>query len=335
MKNKLIGLAFVSILWLLCAGPGAGIRAQAEGPDGEDLHLKGLAKTLEVPQPDTGLKDFYVFDRAGNITEKSTLYRSDDRVWYKTVNSYDGAGRKVRSELYSEDRSQTPFGLALRKTAVFKYGDGGNAGEALEYDADGKLIATTVKTYDARGNILESTGKMEWGMVGLGPGKPIDLKQIFKYDETGKLIEKQFFLADVKEPMERWLFEYDTEGRPIVVTAFTPTYPDKPPRIAKSFAVYNKQGDVIESRYYEPVKDLNVGEFRTRIEIIDDKGTVRNGTLISDKPFMVLWSVSVCEYKYDAHGNWNEKTCKWKMNETNNFVPVGSETPRRIITYYQ
>lgn len=333
MKNRSIGLAIVSFIWLLYAS--AAVPAQFDGLERSDLKLKGPVKTLEVPQPRTGLKDFYVFDRAGNIIEQATLYRIDGHVWYKTVNTYDASGKKTRSEVFSEDTSQDPVGVKLRKTIVYKYDESGNAVEEREYDPQGTLKATIVKRYDARGNVLESTGKMEWGIVGLGPMSPIDLRQIYKYDEAGKLIETKSFLGSEPLPAQHTILEYDGEGRPIVLTSYTPTYPNKPPRIAKYFAAYNKQGDVIENRYYEPVRESNVEEFRDKFEIIDDKGTVRNGTLVSDKPFMLLWTVNLCDYKYDAHGNWTEKTCKGKGNESRDFVHQVYEIPRRTITYYQ
>lgn len=332
MKNKAISIAILSILWLLSTGV---IFAQVEGLDWKEPRLKGMVKTLEVPRPGTGLKDFYVFDRAGNITGRSTLYRSDDRVWHKTVNTYAAAGKKTRSEIFSEDTSQKPVGVRLRKTIVYKYDESGNAIEEREYDPQGTLKATIVKKYDGRGNVLESTGKMEWGIFGLGPMSPIDFRDVYKYDEAGKLIETKGFLGNEPLLAQHSILEYDGEGRPIIVTSFTPTYPNKPPRIARHLFSYNKQGDIIESRYYEPIRESNVEDFKDKFEIVDDKGTVRNGTLVSDKPFMLLWTITVCEYKYDAHGNWTEKTCKGKGRESRDFAPLDREIPRRTITYYQ
>jgi len=301
----------------------------------EELRLKGPVKTLEIPTPDTGLKEVYIFNQAGKITEHSTLYRTGGQVFYKTVNTYDSLGRKSGSELFWETRSGSTAGIELRKRTVFKYDENGNAIEVLEYDTAGKLYYKTIKKYDVKGNILETAGKMEIGEFGLGPSSPAYFREYFKYDEAGRLIERQSFLADVKVPLGHGIFEYDLEGRMIAATGFTPTFPGKPPRIARSFATYNKQGDIIESRYYEPVKESNTDGFRNEFEIIDDKGTVKNGMLVSDRPFMILWSVNIFEYKYDLHGNWTEKMCKSKVRDIKDFSTRDNETPSRIITYYQ
>jgi hypothetical protein len=334
MKIKLVGLAFVSAFWVISAAPAVAVYTQIARLEGEELRVNGPVKKVEIPSAGTGLKEVYVFNPAGKLIERSSLYRSNERVYNKKVNSYDTSGRKTDSKYYAEIGSEPSVELKLRLTTVFKYDDSGNVVEELEYNGEGKLSATTVKKSDPKGNVLEVSGKIPMGIIGLGPSDPAYLREFFKYDDTGRLIEKQSFLADVKVPLEHRLFEYNAENRLTCETEITQTYPDKLPRIAKHFFTYNKQGDVIEMRYYEPVRESNVEELREKFQIIDDKGTVKNGTLVSDRPFMILWSVSVCDYTYDLHGNWTGKTCKWKMRDTKDFVPAGNEV-QRIITYYQ
>jgi len=327
MKNQLFSFAFISAFWFFCVGPATNAHAQANFFEENDPHikgpLKGPVKSMEIRE---GLTFLYIFNRAGNIVEKSAIYRSDNRVSGKLVNLYDASGKKTGSEYYVETK--------LKTKTVINYDDRGNALEILEYDAAGGLDFKTVKKYDTRGNVLEISGKMPWGIVGLGPSKPIDYRDIFKYDENGRVIEKQSFLGDVKVPLESRLFEYNAENRVFCETEISQTYLDKAPRIAKRFYTYNTRGDVIESRHYEPVKESNVEELGDKFQIVDDKGTVRNGTLISDKPFMILWSVSICNYKYDRYGNWTEHSCASNMRDTRDFVPAGSVN-RRTITYYQ
>jgi len=303
-------------------------KAGAKPSDREKMQLKGKVKRLEIPSPNGGLKDVYLFNEAGNITGQLSVYKDDDREFTKLVNTYDKSGRKISAETYREGK--------LEKKTIFNYDDTGNNTQELEYNAAGKMVSEITKKYDAQGNLLELFGK---------PAAPegsdrrpfqenLDYREFYKYDEYGNIIEKQTFWGDVPTPLDRRLLIYDRKNQLTEETGFSPTYPNKPPRISKHFYLYNEQGDPVETRYYEPVNETNAEEIKGRFEIIDGQGTVKNGVLISDKPYMILWTVTVCEFEYDAQGNWTSQTCRWKMRESAEFGPL-SETPaRRLFDYY-
>jgi hypothetical protein len=334
MKNNKSARLLVLSFCLLCVSCTATqFAAKEKQSDRKTLQLKGAVKTLEIPVPNGGLKDVYLFNKAGDIAEQSSVYQTDNRVYTKMVNFYDEAGRKSRAEFYVEGK--------LKTKSTFQYDDVNHAVEQIDYDAQDKFVSKVVKKYDEKGNLLEALGKIStptvFGTVfgsGITEGSPDNYREFYSYDENGNLREMKIFIADVKIPLAHVSYVYNKEKQKIEDTEFSTPLFDKPPRISKGFHTYNKQGDVVETRHYEPIKESNTEEVQDRFKVIDDKGTVQNGLLISDKPFMILWDVSVCEYVYDAHDNWTKQTCKWKMRESKDFTPTSDTPATRIITYF-
>jgi hypothetical protein len=128
-------------------------------------------------------------------------------------------------------------------------------------------------------------------------------------------------------------FVYNRENQKVEESEVSNTYKNLPPRIQTNFYTYNKQGNIVEIRNYESIKESYVEEVRDKFKVIDSKGTVQNGLLISDKPFMILWGITICDYEYDSKDNWTKQTCKGKFRESENFALV-NEPRRRIITYF-
>ena len=304
--------------------------AREKQSDREILELKGAVRRVEIPAPNGGgLKEVYVFNEAGDIVERASVYTDDNRFFKRIVNFYDADGRKTAAEFYVEGK--------LKTKSVFQYDAANKLEVQLEYDAAGALFSKTVRKYDEKGNLLEMRGNLTMTLIfGSEPDNrlPDNYREFYRYDERGNVTEMQGFVTGIKVPFIHVLFVYDKENRKIEMTSLSQTYADKPPRIAKYFYTYNKQGDAVEERYYEPVKESNTEEIRDKFKIIDNKGTVQNGVLISDKPYMILWSVSVCAYTYDARANWTKKNCQWKMRETKDFIPETTDSSARIITYF-
>lgn len=333
MKNNALLLLAILTLCLICISCTSTeiVAAKEEKSDRKNLLLKGTVKRMEIiPSPGSpGLKDIYVFNKAGNITEHSTVYRDDNRIFTKIVNSYDAAGRKITAEFFQDGKPE--------RKSTFKTDDKGNITEQIDYNADGKLSSKTTNKYDERGNLMETDVHLiepiEGGMliVGIAPGK---YKTVYTRDENGNPKQILSFFPDEKIPFGDQRFVYNRENQKIEESEVSQTYENKLPRINKHFYRYNEQGDVVEIRQYESVKESNVDEVRDKFKVIDDKGTVQNGQLISDKPYMILWGVTVCDYEYDAQKNWTKKICKWKMRETKDFVPTTNEPAQRVITYF-
>lgn len=323
------------LLCLTCASAQiAAVKADANAKKSDvmELRLKDSVKRMEIAPAlgAGGLKEIYVFDETGNVVEQSTVYRRDNRVYTKTVNSFDRSERKISSESFQDGKLETK--------SIFNYEKNGKASEQIDYDAEGKLLSKTASKYDDNGNLIETNFSLvqpiSGGMLagfGIGVGS---YKIIYGYDENGNPKQTQFFLPNEKVADGNQLFVYNRENQKIEETSFTPTYENKLPRVSKHFYAYNKQGDVVETKSYEPINESNVETVRDRFKIVDAKGTVQNGLLISDKAYMILWDVTVCDYEYDARGNWTKQICKWKTRDTKDFVPTADEATQRIITYY-
>ena len=293
--------------------------------------MKGAVKRMEVT-PDEGapgLKKVCVFNEAGNIVEESSVYRHDNRAYTKIVNTYNGAGRKISAEIFKDGK--------LEKKSAFQSDEKGNIIEQTDYQADGKLSSKTTNKYDPKGNLIEQTIRLtlsvEGGMlpIGLAPG---EYKTVHDLDENGNPKRIQSFFPGEKTAFGDQGFVYNRANQKIEESEVLQTYPGKLSRINKLFYRYNEQGDVIEIRNYESIKESNVEEVRDRFKVIADKGTVQNGLLISDKPFMILWDVTVCDYESDAQNNWTKQICKWKTRELKDFASTNSEPTQRIITYF-
>jgi hypothetical protein len=295
-----------------------------------DLGLKGKVEKLEILSGFGGLKEVYTFNAAGKLSERAEVYRSDNRFFTRTVYFYDESGSKTRAESFREGKPVL--------TQSFKYDDKNRLSEVNDFNAKGEPFSKTVNKYDAKERLTESVSTLFEPLVSdflMGFGAPDgEYRNLFTYDENGNPATVKAFFPKTDIPFDDRAFRYNADNQKIEETVTTQTYPNKPPRIARYFFVYNKSGDVAEARHYESVKESNVEEVKDRFKIIDDKGTVRNGLLISDKPYMILWSVTACEYEYDSRGNWTKRTCKWKTRDTADFVALGEGTARRIITYY-
>lgn len=335
MKNNLLALLLILPFCLASCASTESIAVKASSKekdsDGKSLQIRGSVKRMEVIPSEgaPGLKDVYSFNEDGNITEQSTVYRSDNRVYTKTVNSYDGSGRKISSESFKDDK--------LEKKSTFKNDDRGNPAEQLDYDAAGELTSKTANKYDGEGNLLEKVvglvKPVSGGMPGLGLAEG-SFKTVYDYDENGNLTEIKTFFPPGKTAFGNQRFAYNRLNQKIEETEISPTYENKLPRVNRRFYSYNEQGDVAEIKNYEPVKESNTESVKDRFKIIDAKGTVQNGSLISDKPYMILWDATRCEYEYDARGNWTKQICKWKVRDTKDFVSTTDQAPQRFITYF-
>lgn len=302
MKNKWPAILIIAFLFVF-AITGA---AQKNKSDLENLGLKGKVKRVEIQlASEGGAKKVYLFDEAGNFIDP-----------VPPVLSYDERGRKTAAQYKSGK-------------IVFNYDKAGSNTEQITYDNWGGIFLKYLKKYDDRENLLELTCQAPFKY---GDRLITSYRFLFKYDNCNNLIEKQYFNADAATPTTKYQFGYNRKNQLTEETVFAYTRGEKLPRIHKYFYKYNKQGSRAEERYYEPVKESDTEDVKNKFEIINKKGTVKNGLLISDKPFMILWRITLCDYQYDAPGNWTTRTCKWKTRELEDFVP--DKPDRQIITYY-
>lgn len=362
MRSKIYILCLFCLFSVSCvsAQPAAVREKQS---DRQIMGLKGAVKKLEIiAKPYYGFKDVYLFNEAGNIIEHSQVYRKDNRVSSKSLTFYDNSGRKIRTEHFKEDK-------VLQVTSVFEYSDRENSVTEIGSDAAGNAISKNSKKYNESGKLIETNFTFlkpflgPFQLVGVGAGS---FKKVYKYDENGNLIEEDSFTNDseisdgkktyvynkkglkieeieIKPPVvgietprvSKLFFKYDNQGNIIETTRVEPSnVKNEPPRIFKSFHKVNNHEDIAETRGYEPLNESNVKNVKDQFKVIDSKGTVQNGLLISDKPNMILWNIRICEWEYDSQGNWLRPNCKSKGRDSKDFKQLSDEETQRIIIYF-
>lgn len=347
--HSTISIATLLICFLLCAGCSAP-KSNAKDDeasqqneqkkvgkavtlsDRDKLELKGAVKRVEIipSSGGDGLKDVYLFNESGNILEQSNVYRHDDRVWVKTVNHYDNTGRKIGTENFRD-------GTLIAKS-VLKYKDGVKDFEEVKYDYQGKETGTATHKFDENGNLVQILDKMPnpqptaFGMGALPSG---EYKQVFTYDDNGNQNSMTTFMPSFTtniKPFDKRTFVFNQRRQKIEETNISQTYENEAPRIFTFFYAYNQNGDVRESGNYESITESNVQTVRDKFKVIDQKNTVQNGYLISDKPGMILWTIMTYEYEYDSHGNWTKRISYMQTRDTEK--PVTEKTVERIIQYF-
>lgn len=295
--------------------------------DKDKVELKGAIKRLEIIPSHSGLKDVYLFDESGNILEKSSVYQSDERVETKTINQYDRMGRKIGSEYYREGN------LSIK--SVFKYDAQNRIFQEIRYNSQGEETGTTTHKFDEIGNVIETVNKLLksepalFGMLAIGPG---EYKEVFTYDENGNQNSIASYLPNSDKPIAKRSSVFNKQKQKVEETEISQVYEGEAPRIFKYFYVYNQNGDISESGQYESITESNVQTVKDKFKVIDNKNTVQNGYLISDKPGMILWTRIMYKYEYDSQGNWTKQTSYLQVGTTEK--PVEDKIVKRAIQYF-
>lgn len=332
MTNKLLFRLLLFTFSLICISSALTETARAE-PDKftlKELELRGPVKSMEIsPTFGGALKEIYLFNEAGNLTEHTVFDRIEGPPIRKIVNHYDRAGRIISSEIF--------FNGKLEYKSAFLSDEMGNIIERTDRRSDDKPEARTVYQYDKNGNLIEENVQYVKGPN--TPGLPdrlplIDVKTVYERDENGDPKRIRTFFPGQKMPATDQSFVYNRDHQKIESGEILRTYADVPPTIRRTFYRYNEQGDLIESKTYESIKESNVEEYKGKFKIIDDRGTVQLRRTISDKPYMILWFVSAYQYQYDARNNWTRRIDKPKPGAAGDSTAPGGRIPSRTFTYY-
>jgi hypothetical protein len=300
-----------------------------------DLDLRGPVKSIEAQtSTGSGLNVIYRFDQNGRLLEELTIYRSDGRPWTRTVYTYNKSGFRVGSETYRDGKLQT--------RVVYTPNNNGDPTEKVATNSeDGKVLRMTFQyTYDSSGRKVGTVMNLSDPIVGdlfgiASFGFPAgNWTQTAVYDKEGNQISRRSFMPQLTIPYDDISAVYDGTHRIIELTSSDYVYENKPPRIRTSVASYNEQGDPVETRAYEPINQSTQDDVGDRFKIIDAKGTVLNGELMSDRPNTILWTITQCSYVYDGYQNWTKRSCKWRTRENREFVSANVGPSTRTIIYY-
>ncbi len=159
-------------------------------------------------------KTTYKHDEKGNEKEKND-WNSDGSLDVKYIYKYNEKGNKIE-ECYDEDG-------VLLETSTFKYDEGGNETEHIEYDSKGSLLRKETCKYDKKGNRIEASDYDSDGSF--------IHKWTYEYNEKGNAIEKSYnHFGGSKSKYTYKHEEYDKNGNWLKQIYFVA---DKPTEIFK------------------------------------------------------------------------------------------------------
>jgi hypothetical protein len=290
----------------------------------------------------------WLYDDAGRVIE-SHSWMNDGPI-DKTQYFYDEAGRHIRTVQRSHDGTETDVELCSydadgRKTRVqflfpFEAGAecttrnacGASTGYALEgtdscYSAPGATTMTV--TYNER--------NLPSQVLFHDANHRLLNRIVFQRDSEGRLLCEETHGSEVS-PLQRILDHAAPERREAMAamlqqifgeTFSRTTYVyDAEGRLAKrAHQMGNLGGDSTIYRYEShdhPVEETV--EHRSREANLDEIGTVQYS---SDR---VTVQHNRLDYRYDAHGNWTERTVSFRLESEPEFQCSNIE--RRTITYH-
>jgi hypothetical protein len=161
---------------------------------------------------------------------------------------------------------------SLRVATVYEY-QGGNLIKKIDQWDDRTYIITCKS--DGNGNIIEEYSRDVRG--------DINSKTVFKYDDSGNIIEIEFFINHIDgeqlESQFRYTYLYDANGNIIEDKRFE----GQNSFSAKTRYLYNSIGDLVELRIYNPDGKLetvatSVYKIDSRGNWIEQKKSYSNGT---------------------------------------------------------
>ena len=142
------------------------------------------------------------------------------------------------------------------------------------------LMQARVLSFDPQGNMTE---KNDYD----GQGKLLS-KTTFSYDQTGKLSKESYYPAPMQEVLYETTYVYDENG---ILREKVTKYSNN--TVAKVIMTYNKQGNMVESQYYNDVL------FRKGIFIFDQDGNIIKKTWYNRRGAFEAKEI----YTFDKKGN--------------------------------
>ena len=277
----------------------------------------------------------WLYDPSGRLME----YRSwmNDEPADRSLYLYDEAGRHVRTVRVSQDGSETDT-------------------EICSYDAEGRRTKVSPLSFRA--------GNVSYGIEGtnMGLGAPGATKMVTIYDHNDLPIKEVFEDAN-QNPIRQVIMRRDSAGRlvkvemhmggqsifghrdqpvspecekavSLIMQAFggifsntTFSYDGQGRLLERTNSMFNLGGHRTTYRYDDgdnPIEETT--EHRRREASLDDDGSLRY------TPDTVTSQHVRFEYRYDAYGNWVERTVLVRHEVNAEFEPSNIE--RRAITYH-
>jgi hypothetical protein len=289
-----------------------------------------LLKTTWSPPSGPPIETNYTYDEQGRLIGITGGYFGQDSTF-----QYDDQGRKtriVRSELGpSSSGTDTRKGPSL--FVVDPQGDElfmpapeggqvktlfnkrGQATESQVYAANGHLVSSMVRSFDAKGRVAESNNVVENLVESMVPAE--HLEQLKTDPEALEKLQQDLIMDfGSLQPKTRNSYIYDEGGRVIEEQLRFGTLAEKITRIT-----YNDHGDKMEehetmSRGSNPVKITEVSDISSTAPDSPSAGE-------SDVRY---------SYQYDSLGNWTEQTISYRSGANEPFTI--STVHRRTIMYY-
>lgn len=208
----------------VCDSGGLLIESVSEGPDSENSARS-------------------VFEYDGELIVATNSYRLDGTLLVATHHEYDEDGL-VLSVL-----TEVPD-AGIAQTMVFEYDEGGSAVRTVNYDSEGRILASTETLNDEDGRPAESTALLPDGSVGSVTR--------FEYDSEGRTALVEVYNADgiVLQSVSN---VYGANGKVVETTTSNPAagieyrvaveYDEDSKRLTER--TYNKLGEIVSETRYE------------------------------------------------------------------------------------
>lgn len=222
--------------------------------------------------PDNEHTDTFVNTYDGDLLVETSQYDENDYAIIKTLNVYNTEGQLVTKKNYYDEASVEEvfaydYAGGLLK-AEYLVDDTGNRQCCKEYfyeNPKNNTLLTKEIEYDEDGNIL--------------------YMYIYKYDDSGSLVEKEF---DEVAAKDKRVFNYEYDGNGNLVKELTYNFDEI--LIAKKYCKYNEEGLILS----EETEDLD--NYKKIVYDYEGRNVVKISVLAKDES-VVSWS----ELQYDAH----------------------------------
>ena len=227
-----------------------------------------------------------------------------------------GAIKSVRSETYKLTNKsgkivegeklwleEIEYNQDKSKVEVRVYRLDGSLSDRVVYSFDAKLRLTNIDYYDEKGIL---TGN-----------------DVYKYGADGRRLEAAYYLEGTLS--FRHAYKFNVQGNRAEIES---RFPPDDNMSGKEIYVYDANGMILEAMFYNPDGSLAFKEFYK----YDRKGNPAEYTVFDASD--ALLSKERYKYRFDAQGNWLEKTTLiWSTDKgKNRYEPVG--IIRRTISYY-
>lgn len=156
-----------------------------------------------------------IFDVKGNPVEFFS-YEQDGSIMQKYVSEYNSANRKVKENLYEENK--------LVKCTLYKYSEKNQRVEEISYSSKGRMIFKRLIDYDINGNTVRESQASFDEFLGHGADT-----WRYEYDSKGNLTVKSFYWINPETDSEK-----DFRGF-----------------MGKKVNIYDKNENLIETHWYD------------------------------------------------------------------------------------